>query len=345
MEKSFSQYDKIDQNREYWIDAIRSFACICVIIVHAPTSGGMKGISFIGPINYFAAAGASILFFMISGALVLYKPKPVIPFLKKRLSRIVFPMVFWSIVTLLISVWRGLITWGDFWVSVAKIPVYEQVGTFWFIYVIFGIYLVTPIFATWLEKCSKRDLQFYLLIWAITLCLPYLSAFSGSCKMLVNPGHGSLYYFYGYLWFAVMGYYLRKYVYIPHFGFLHFGLFAFLIVLPLLLYQTNIPHEAIQYRASINVVALCVCYFIIMKHLPLSDTWKRLCYHFAQRSFGIYLVHMLMKGTILKPLVVYMFNFSYGVSIPVIAFLDLLLSYLLVELISRLPGSKYIVGV
>ena len=335
---------EIDKDRLYWIDAIRSFACVCVLIVHAPTVGGTKGLRFIGPINYFAAAGASILFFMISGALVLYKPKPVIPFLKKRLSRIVFPMVFWTIISLLVSVVQGDISWSEFWKLVARIPFYEQVGTYWFIYVIFGIYLVTPIIATWLERCSKRDLQIYLFIWAITLFLPYLTSFSKDAEMLVNHEHGSLYYFWGYLWFAVMGYYLRKYVSISRFKWWHYALFVFLILLPLLLYQMNLPHTAIQYRKSINVVAMCVCYFVILKHIKISDTWKRICYHFAQRSFGIYLVHILIKGTILRPIVLMSFNYSYGISIPLIAFLDLLISYIVVELVSKLPYSKYIVG-
>lgn len=54
----------LDKNREYWIDAIRSFACMFVIKVHAPSTGGIKVLSFIGPFNYFASAGASF-FLMI----------------------------------------------------------------------------------------------------------------------------------------------------------------------------------------------------------------------------------------------------------------------------------------
>ena len=54
---------KEQNNREYWIDAIRSFACLCVITTHAPipnTTGG--GETFVSAFNYFSVAGASILF-------------------------------------------------------------------------------------------------------------------------------------------------------------------------------------------------------------------------------------------------------------------------------------------
>lgn len=43
---------KIDPERLYWIDAIRSFACVCVVAVHAPIPGG-RGEAFISPYNYF----------------------------------------------------------------------------------------------------------------------------------------------------------------------------------------------------------------------------------------------------------------------------------------------------
>ena len=58
------------KNREYWIDAVRSFACLCVITTHAPIPNGSDGQSFISPFNYYAMGGASILFFMISGFVI-----------------------------------------------------------------------------------------------------------------------------------------------------------------------------------------------------------------------------------------------------------------------------------
>lgn len=333
----------VDPNRLYWIDAIRSFACICVVAVHAPIPGG-RGEAFNSPYNYYMAAGASILFFMISGALVLYKPKPVVPFLKKRLTRIAFPMLFWSIVSLLVFWIRGGISCNEFCLSALKIPFYDQVGTYWFIYVLFGIYLMTPILATWLERCQRRELEIYLTLWAISLCVPYVQLIDKDFSLVIAFDQGPLYYFYGFLWLAVMGYYLRKYVNITHFNWRHVAVFAFVVLLPLLLYQTKIPHSIIQDRLSVNHVALCVCYFIILKHIPLSDRWKKICYNFAQHSFGIYLVHILVKGVILKPLIVMMLDYPYALTNPIVTFLNVLISYLIVEAISKLPGSKYIVG-
>lgn len=331
---------EIDKDRLYWIDAVRSFACLCVISTHAPMIGWGHGHAFKAVFNYFSIAGASILFFMISGALVLYKPKPVVPFLKKRMSRIVFPMVFWTIVSLLVAVLSSEMTWSDFWKHIVKIPIGPQVGTYWFIYVIFGIYLMTPILATWLERCSKKDLQLYLAIWGVTLLIPYC----GALERMIHFSHGYLYYFYSYLWYAVMGYYIRRYVNISQFKAWHIAVFAFLVLLPLILYKTPMHHGAIQNRNALHIVALCVCYFVILKHLNYSDKMKRVFFDFAQHSFGIYLVHSLVIQRLIWPLLSGI-EMHYAIQVPLTVLLTAVCSYLIIKLFSFLPYSKYLVGV
>lgn len=331
---------EIDKDRLYWIDVIRSFACLCVISTHAPMIGWGHGHVVKAIFNYYSIAGASILFFMISGALVLYKPKPVVPFLKKRLSRIVFPMVFWTLISLLIKVLCHEKSWDEFWVNVIKIPLGPQESTYWFIYVIFGIYLMTPILATWLERCSKKDLHLYLGLWGITLLIPYFE----TLNVTIHFSHGYLYYFYGYLWFAVMGYYIRRYVNVPKFKPWHIIAAISLVGLPAILYCTPMNHGAIQHRMALHVVALCVCYFVFLKHFNYSDKMKHICYNFAQHSFGIYLVHMIVIRRIVWPLLSGV-EMHYAIQIPLTIALTALISYLIVKLFSLLPYSKYLVGV
>ena len=163
----------IGTDREYWIDAVRSFACLCVITTHAPMPNGSDGSSFIAIFNYFSVAGASILFFMISGALVLYKEKEVLPFLKKRVSRIALPMFIWSVISLVLRNLMGEFPTEELFEKICWIPIWAQkmLGIYWFIYAIFGIYLVTPILAMWLNRSKERDILLYLGLWTITLFL------------------------------------------------------------------------------------------------------------------------------------------------------------------------------
>ena len=331
--------------REYWIDAVRSFACLCVITTHAPIPGCTGGgTPLIAVSNYFAVAGASILFFMISGSLVLYKEKPVIPFLKVRLSRIVLPMVIWSVVCLLIDYFTHTISETELTRKILMIPFAPQVGTYWFIYVIFGIYLVTPPIATWLSHSSRKDVEIYIGIWSFTLLLPYLTHFFPRLDAIIGFRSGYLYYFYGFLGFAVLGYYLRKYVTIPSLRWYHLVVIASLLLIPVILYLIpTIPHSAIQNRMSLNIVGLSIVYFLVLKHIPWSERMKRICYDFAQHSFGIYLVHLLVMRKVLWPLIGPL-NLHYAIQIPLVVILTAALSYFVVHLISFLPKSKYIVG-
>ena len=68
-----------------WIDAVRSFARLCVIMTHAAMPNGSDGQYMVAIYNYLTIGGASILFFMISGALILNKERDTIPFMKKEL--------------------------------------------------------------------------------------------------------------------------------------------------------------------------------------------------------------------------------------------------------------------
>ena len=326
------------KDRLYWIDAVRSFACLCGIC----TQG--RGMPLIAVSNYLSVGGASILFFMISGALILNKEKKLFPFIKTRLLRIFLPCVIWSIICLIIKLVQVEIDFNHFWIKVMFIPFGPQVSTYWFIYVIFGIYLLTPILSSWLAKCSKRDVEQYLIIWSVILFLPYLCLIDNRFKVLITSYAGYLYYFYGFSGFAVLGYYLRNFVSIERFQLKHIIVFLAVFILPFLLYRIpDIPHSIIQNRMSINVVLLACCYFLLIKHIKLPAKLNIAVYNFAQHSFGIYLVHILVMRDFLWP-ILQGYNIHYAIQIPLITVLTAVLSYIIVHIISKLPYSKYIIG-
>ncbi len=334
---------KLDDNRLYWIDAIRSFACLCVLLDHSVIPGGTQGREIIAPLQYFTVAGASVLFFMISGALVFNKPKPFVPFMKRRFLKIFLPMLIWTVIYLLICCFINGIQWSQLPNALVLMFFTPQFGTYWFIYVIFGIYLLTPMVATWLEKCSRGDVRLLLLVGCLAMTIPYLGLIDNDFNKALHLESGALYYFMGYLWICMMGYYIRRYVNITKFKWWHVLILLVVIALPLLLRWVGEPYKIIQKRTSINVVLLCACYFIIIKHIKLSDRMKRVVYNFAQHSFGIYLVHKQIDNFILDPIVNNL-GMSYYVSIPFVFVTSLALSYIVVHLISKLPYSNYIIA-
>lgn len=334
---------KIDNNRLYWIDAIRSFACLCVLLMHSVIPGGTRGNYIVAPLQYFSVSGASVLFLMISGALVFYKPKPFVPFIKRRIAKIFLPMLIWTTITMIYCCITHGMEWSQLPNALTLMFFTPQFGTYWFIYVIFGIYLLTPMVATWLEKCSRTDVLILLIVSGVAMIIPYLRIIDRDFNKALYTDTGSLYYFAGYLWVCMIGYYIRRYVNIPKFKWWHALIFLFIIAMPLLLRWIGEPYGLIQKRTSINVVLLCSCYFIIIKHLKLNDFMKKVVYNFAQHSFGIYLVHKQIDNFILAP-IVNSLDLSYTVSVPLVFFASLIMSYIVVHLISKLPFSQYLIA-
>ena len=75
-----------------------------------------------------------------------------------------------------------------------------------------GIYLVAPVLSPWVESASRRSMERFLALWAISLTIPYIhlvfpeiwgEAFWNSTPML--------YYFTGYIGYAVAGAYIKRF--------------------------------------------------------------------------------------------------------------------------------------
>ena len=160
------------QERELWLDLARIFAFFCVLICHSPPTydGLAGGRFFISAYNYYGLSGGPNLFFMISGALLLDRQTDYISFIKKRFTKIVPPLIIWSLIYLSIDTFiYGKLTLSEYFHNICFIPFTSQVPAFWFLYAIIAIYLVTPIMSSWLVKCTKREVEFVLLLWTLTL--------------------------------------------------------------------------------------------------------------------------------------------------------------------------------
>lgn len=79
----------------------------------------------------------------------------------------------------------------------------------------------------------------------------------------------------------------------------------------------------------IDAVRSFACLCVITTHAPIPN--------------GSEGVHLLVMRKVLWPLLAD-YNIHYAIQIPLIVILTASISYIIVHLISKLPGSKYIVG-
>ena len=236
-------------NRIVWLDVIRLVAMLMVIGVHcidpfyiSPT---MREIP---EYTHWAAVYGSLLrpsvplFVMMTGLLLLpVKQQPLGAFYKKRIYRVLFPFLIWSVLYSMFPWFTGVLGLpkeiiGDFFCytqghesqsladslkDVAMIPFNfsHKENHMWYIYLLIGLYLYMPFFSAWVERASDKTKRAFLLIWAASLFLPYIREYVVN-GLFDRSGYafgedtwnefGMFYYFAGFNGYLLLGHYLKK---------------------------------------------------------------------------------------------------------------------------------------
>ncbi len=318
-----------------WVDILRVTACFLVIVSHSCDP-------FVGQFDnnhYEFLTGAFIgsfvrpcvpLFVMISGVLLLPVNMDMSTFYKKRAKRLIAPFVFWSMmlpVLYYLYIHSGIeiispnIVTEDHTLTATLIKLYTFLFNFsydttalWYVYMLVGLYLFMPIIGAWLKQASKKDIQWFLRIWIISMCLPYLQMLApllgyngnygnmgllGVCDW--NP-YGMFYYFSGFLGYVVLSYYLTHHplswdwkrtlsVAIPLFA-IGYAITSGGFILTQEYYPGSYANlEIIWYFSGINVFLMTFSVFIIMQKIKVKSSpfLKKT----AALTFGIYLCHFI----------------------------------------------------
>lgn len=205
----------MNSKRIFYLDNIRFCASFLVILghshpeyvadaaTHSLTTAGLWA-SLFG----LMASPSSELFMTISGAILLPVRIPDKEFFRKRFSKVLFPLLIWSLVYLCAGLGPQNRTAVE---ALLKLPFTPVLDVFWFMYVICGLYLFAPIISKWILYEDRNSMRFYLGIWAFVSFLPLLN--------LISPGlydsQGSYYFvlnnFGGFLGYMILGTYLKRY--------------------------------------------------------------------------------------------------------------------------------------
>lgn len=324
------------------LDILRIIACLMIVTMHAPLPGSASNGLLLSSLSYLTAPGVG-LFFMISGALLLPVETETRIFLQKRFSKIAVPTLIWSLTYLGIAIGTNKEPFS--WKALFSIPFSAQGNpTFWFLYTLMGLYLLAPILSHWLKAASRRELEFYLLLWGISLCYPLLRLFLG----INTSTTGILYYFTGYIGYFVLGYYLKKYpVRIKCLWLIPVVIFAYAAPVLCKVKGISVDFYSVFWYLSIFVVIQCAFIWRLIVSLVPEKGWPSINHVISKISlstFGIYLVHYFIIRHVLWNWPPILAIQSYALQVLVISVTAFLISLGLTILISLLPGAKYILG-
>ena len=178
-----------------WIDLLRILACFLVVFSHCcdPFTAQFDT----NRANFLTAvfSGSLVrpcvpLFVMMTGVLLFPVRMDMIAFYKKRIGRIIIPLIFWSmLLPILFFVYLNYIHPATQNMAITGDHTWRGMGTklytfifnfnfdttpLWYFYMLIGIYFIIPILNSWLEGAKKREIQVFLGIWVISLVIPYL---------------------------------------------------------------------------------------------------------------------------------------------------------------------------
>ena len=369
-----------------WLDVVRFIAMFTVVCCHCtdPFNFYPGTAPNIGEIKLWGAIYGSVLrpcvplFVMITGALLLPVRGDTSTFYKKRIPRVFYPFLIWSVLYNLFPWITGLLGLNpqiilDFFPYAGEEVMQQSFSVsleyilmipfnfsilavhMWYIYLLIGLYLYLPVFSAWVEKASERAKLMFLLAWGVTLLLPYYYQFVsnylwGTCSW---NSFGMLYAFAGFNGYLLLGHYLKNLEWslkktlaigIPMFAVGYAVTFLGFRHITALPEYTDEMLELFFTYCSLNVVMMTIPVFMLAKKVKVnSERMKKALANLTVCGFGIYMIHYFFTG----PSVVLMraINMPIGLQIPVTAILAFAVSWGLVWLIYRAGKvAKYIVG-
>lgn len=336
------------RERIAYLDVIRIVACCMIVLMHSPHPHAGNSGFVVVPLSFITAAGIG-LFYMVSGALLLPNSEPPLQFIRKRLSKVVWPTLFWSLFYLGVQLFQGDLTLSQLLKTLPSIPFSMQGhGILWFMYVLIGLYLLTPILSSFLRQASKEEIRFYLILWGITLVYPFLK----SIVDINETSTGILYYFSGYVGYYVLGYYLKTYE--PKISIFASILLICIPVLALGVYYA-MGYEEWQssgrfWYLSFFVAMMCVGWYALLEQITdcLKDSyvvkWRGGVQILSNCSFGVYLMHIFIMRNLLWRLDWLVYGLGGIGQIVLTWFLTLIICFLITYCISALPYSDSIIG-
>lgn len=217
-----------------------------------------------------------------------------------------------------------------------------------------GIYLFIPVISPWLRKVSAKEERFFILLFLISTCIPYLNRWFGEVwgQCFWNEYH-MLWYFSGYLGYLVTAHYIRTHLTWDRTKRLVIGAISMTIGAALTIfsfYTQAVPGQILETPVieigwafcTINCVLLTIGAFLMFTCIRQKETPK-LIEDMSKMSFGIYLMHIFWLGLWVS---VFKNNLALPTvaAIPAISVATFISSYLATKLISFIPGSKWIIG-
>ena len=350
----------LPSKRVGWVDLIRVVSVFLVVVIHV-TDGtrqlppGRLPDSHWLFVNFFDTffRCAVPLFFMISGYLILNKSNSLKHGFFKRLVKIGFPLLVWSIIYLFVRYWyHGVDLMGNtfsVYNCIRCILTDNSYLHLWFLYAILSLYIAAPILRSYLKSASQENQMYFLLLWGCACFLWPIISYILRFLFDIDNVRFDFYVVSLFVGYFVAGYYVGQRTISPK--------ICFLCLISLVIIAVAFTWVGFHFSDERNFrwilaenyfrIPIVLMSFAILKYIGDTDLYQqsRLAVamsHLAHLSFGIFLVHYLVMGAASKVFSLNIHTFDPWFSIPLTAVIVFALSALMVWMLQKLPLARWI---
>ncbi|MBP3645017.1 MAG: acyltransferase family protein [Clostridia bacterium] len=300
-----------NNTRIYAFDVMRIIAICAVVMLHI-SADYVKDfqnntIDFVcGNLLNSISRFAVPMFFMISGALMLNENKKITT--RKILysvSNIFILLVAWSgLYSVAYNVIKPIIFNESISMSAIMYSFFNGHYHLWYLFVLIGLYLATPILRTFIKRDNSRLIGIYLVL-SIIVCFcgsfinEFINLFVSKDNLLLDYlSNYRLDYIYEYIIYYILGWYIlnveikktnRIFLYISGL----FGLFTTFVCTQVFFNSSVSVNNYFYSNDSLNVFLYSIAIFSLISYLFKKNTFpsNRFVLSLSNLTFGVYLIH------------------------------------------------------
>jgi surface polysaccharide O-acyltransferase-like enzyme len=344
------------------VNLIRTVAIVLVILLHASTEPDPAITNFMSPqgvqlwwsSNVFDSLARTCvpLFVMTTGALLLLPSKadePLRVFFKKRWKRIGLPFIFWGAAYFAWSYFVNgqALTLNSILNGILTGPYYQ----FWFLYLLIGLYFLTPVLRIVIKHSERRTLEYLLALWFVgTAIIPLLTLFE-SYSLNAN-----VFILTGWVGYFILGAYLIKVNVkrsILYLGFIAGSLWT---IIGTYIVVGTIGERLSQYfydASSFNIIIASATLFLLLASIPTQSLEaklpqsSRLVRLIGENTLPIYLFHPMVLETLQSGylgLKMSVTNMYPVVEMPLVTVVTLLVCLAIIVPLKKIPHVGRIIG-
>lgn len=226
------------------------------------------------------------LFVMISGMFLLGRTETFRESYRKRATKILIPLIFWTIIYIVYLVALRLIANvnPDIDTLLKSVILGQPFYHMWYLYMLIGLYLVTPLINLVIPNLSRKSL------WLVAIGFLLFGMVHNIYNLLLENNLIFLLWFIDYLGYFLIGYLIRDCKTRISSSVLVITYLISGILISLLSYYTARQYGNFYFYSSLSplVIIASISFFIWFRRLNLGEN---ILSGISHLTFGIYLIH------------------------------------------------------